>query len=132
MVAYNFHARFIVPICAKTKIHSVRKCRLGQAKVGSSIELYYAKRTKFSRLLGLAVCQDVRRINLWWGDDVLYFPDTNEIQCSDAELNAFATGDGFADWGDLTRYWRAMHPKDIGFEGDLITWGDTFAPPAPV
>ena len=132
MVAYSFAARFIVPITAGTKHQTIRKPRRGQARPGSTLQLYYAQRSPFRRLLGTATCRIVRPIAL------VPHPDHGEVfdfsSCdgitSREHLENFAHKDGFESWADLCAFWAEVHPGVGSFQGDLIEW-EAFELPAP-
>lgn len=130
MTAYSFQARFMPAIVEKTKRQTIRKRRLRQAEVGGELQLYFGMRTKFCRLIGTATCLAVKPVWIRPSYSRVIFPLDQEVLFSTADLNQFAVEDGFADWRDMSLFWRELHPGVHLFEGELILWGDTFTPPA--
>ena len=123
MVAYSFQARFIVPITDETKWQTIRRHRKGQAKPGSTLQLYYAQRTVYRRLLGIAECALVEPVTLQFGGDTgIFFHHQMDWVSNQIALDAFAFCDGFADWDDLRAFWDEHHPGMAAFQGDLIRW----------
>lgn len=125
MVAYSFQARFAAPILAGTKRQTIRTDRRRHARPGEELQLYTGMRTRQCKLIGRAICRDVRRVALQFDAD----PACDGVEIDgrfypgrQAELDRFAVADGFADWADLRAFWRAQHSDVDRFEGVLILW----------
>jgi len=112
MVAYNFQGRFEEPILAGRKVGTLRAVgRRRHARPGETLQLYTGQRAPRCRLIATARCLSVDPIRLSIpsvfvrsaGVIVGDGADRYEI----ADLDAFARGDGFADWDDLETFFAA-------------------------
>ena len=123
---YGFHARFIAPILAGTKVGTLRNHRLGRsrhARVGDVLGLVAGSRYRPRRFF------ETRCTGLW--RICLVMTAVPRISIREAredsqwttglDLDSFARGDGFADWDELARYWRDVHKTDT-FQGAWICW----------
>ena len=129
MVAYSFKPRFAEPIIAGTKGGTVRKDRggSGHAKPGDMLQLYTGMRTKRCRMIDARTCVAVVPITLSFGMFNIEHVrlDNAAFAIHEAQrLDAFACFDGFADWGDLKRFWRDEHGEEDQFYGWHIRWLD--------
>lgn len=147
MVAYSFAPEFHHLVAALVKRQTVRAHRKRHARPGEPVQLYAAMRTKHCRKLVEAdpICLAVRPIEIVVSDllpDLIASIAIEGQQLARAEIEAFATADGFGpidfkgwqrgrdDKGNLVpatarsnmgEFWRARH--GLGrFEGVLITW----------
>lgn len=109
MVAYNFQSRFETSILAGRKIGTIRAVgRRRHARPGEALQLYLGQRSPRCRLIATARCLSVDPIHLSIRsafisrDGVLVGDGADRYEVED--LDAFARGDGFADWGDLTSF----------------------------
>jgi hypothetical protein len=148
MVAYSFKRRFVVPIslglglsyplddiegdiivASRPKLQTIRAIgRRRHARVGETLQLYTAMRTKQCRKIGDGKCVrvDPIRINVE-GGRVVIAPRSADERTFDkqSDLDAFAQRDGFGDWADMREFWRAEHGdlKRLGpFVGVIILW----------
>ena len=144
MTAYSFKRRFVDPIRAKTKTHTIRLPRRGanlrrpggHALPGEELQLYCGIRTAQCFLIGRATCSSSIRITIHltysWVD--LYETPgraPRRLNCLDGshvELDPFARSDGFENWKDMWNFWAAVHSSDHFFDGFLIEWGQSLAP----
>jgi hypothetical protein len=142
MVAYSFQRRFVNPIrvglgldplahfppAAGAKRHTIRGPRVrGHAHEGQKLHLFFAQRTKGCFLIARAICVGVSPVKLVFDDN----PESEGVITLGfglaqwggyASLDAFAIGDGFADWKALKTYWRVERGYDDGFAGMIILW----------
>jgi hypothetical protein len=127
MVAYSFKPRFAAPILAGTKIGTIRPDRRRHARPGETLQLYTGMRTRQCRLIKTARCVAVDRIRLYFRPDftavVIGEPGNTAGDRTQVieDLDGFARGDGFADWSDLTAFWRETHGQNQ-FDGIWIRW----------
>ena len=124
MVAYSFQARFAAPILAGTKRQTIRADRRRHARPGEELQLYTGMRTRQCKLIGRAICRDVRRVALQF--DTATECDGVELDGvfyhgSQADLDRFAVADAFTDWADFKGFWRLVHGA-ARFEGVVIRW----------
>lgn len=132
MVAYSFKRRFVDPIKAglghapsryyltMPKRQTIRADRKRHARPGEELQLYCGMRTKGCFLIGRARCIDVQSIRLRRLDRLVKIGDRPQLRRL-FELDAFARADGFADWHDLTEFWRDEHAGQ-NFVGVIIFW----------
>lgn len=129
MVAYSFKARFIAPIQDRTKRQTIRNTRKRHARVGETLQLYSGMRTKFCKLIGTAKCIGVSDIRLDFDERRVEHASGHALT-TEAETDAFAQTDGFADWRAMEAFWAKEHPGVRQFSGVLIVWGPTLELPA--
>lgn len=122
MVAYSFKERFIKPIEEGTKRQTIRAPRKRHAHAGEELQLYYAMRTKQCRLIRRSVCLDISTVRLDLDATRVECLETGTAWTTQADCDAFAVADGFADWKDMLAFWRTEHPGIEQFEGVLIRW----------
>lgn len=132
MVAYSFKRRFVDPIRRGLvsayqdqhgilpKRQTIRADRRRHARPGEEVQLYCGMRTKGCFLIGRARCIDVQSIRLRRLDRLVKIGDRPQLRRL-FELDAFARADGFADWHDLTEFWRDEHAGQ-NFVGVIIFW----------
>ncbi|ESQ78477.1 hypothetical protein [Asticcacaulis sp. YBE204] len=132
MVAYNFKARFVPLIEARTKTQTIRNARRRNSRVGDSLQFFHGSRFKPIRL-GAAQCVDSGPVHLFFDDAwiKLRLSGGTRIISSVEGLDAFAVADGFGDWADLRQFWRETHGDWSRFEGWITMWGETFVPVVP-
>lgn len=124
MVAYSFKARFAEPILAGTKDQTIRGPRKRHASSGEALQLYTGMRTRQCRLIGRTTCVEVLGVVLDFHFRRIFIARRvggHDLLLGDAELDAFARRDGFADFGDMRRFWRETHDEDV-VSGALIRW----------
>ena len=129
MVAYNFQKRFVAPIRANTKRQTIRAERAGRsrhARPGEAVQLYFGLRTKHTRLIAAPTCESVSTVTLDFIRDLLIFGDDRCVD--EADHDAFAADDGFADWQDMREFWEKQHPGVLVFSGVLIRWAPILMP----
>jgi hypothetical protein len=138
MVAYSVKERFIAPIevglglpitgpasvaFPAPKLQTIRAVgKRRHARPGEIIQIYYAMRTSFCRLIGVARCVDV--VPLVFDFAFVNRSITARIdgqRLRRDEMDDFARRDGFDDHADMARFWRDEHPFER-FEGVLIRW----------
>lgn len=123
MVAYSFRPRFVDPIRAGTKRQTIRPERKRHARPGEGLQLYTGMRTRQCKLIGRAICEDVRAVTLLFSHEVAAEGVIAPSLHVAGGLEAFAQRDGFASWADLKAFWRENHPGIDEFTGVLISWG---------
>lgn len=138
MVAYSFKSRFVAPIEARTKRQTIRAVgKKRHARRGDYLQIYTGDRFH-PRLVGRAKCEAAVPVLLAFGNATLRpFVQIGEqgpnasLIIKPADLDAFATRDGFGDWQGLADFWAETHGDVAEWTGLLITWGDTFVPGPP-
>jgi hypothetical protein len=129
MVAYSFKQRFVEPITLglepgpwlpgmKRQTIRVRGGARRHARPGQELQLYTGMRTKACKLIGKTVCTSVENIGLDFVRDHVTI-DRKPAWC---ELNVFARQDGFADWGEMKKFWELTHGCLFDFHGVIIYW----------
>lgn len=122
MVAYNFQRRFVAPIRAGTKRHTIRAERAGRsrhARPGELMQLYFGLRTRHVQRIAEPRCESVRSVRIDLG---LYFAEVDGLAFCDDDFDAFEMSDGFTDGDDMVAFWRREHPGVEVFSGLLIRW----------
>ena len=139
MVAYSFKERFVDPIRAGTKLHTVRAARKRHARPGEGLQLYAGMRTKNCRLIAMKDCAATLRIFVapladWVAVAEGYpwpgkfsgspFAASCANRFSYVDIEQFSRRDGFADWAEMRAFWFHEHPEtqEQAFEGVLIRW----------
>jgi len=118
MGLYNFEARFVPFIEARTKKHTIRKRRKNVDRPGKTMYLYTGLRRKGARLIMKARCTHVDDITIgvderiWIGGVLL---DRREVE-------QLARTDGFKNFTEMMDYWKAK--KDLPFVGHIIHWSE--------
>lgn len=125
MPAYNFQRRFVDPILAKTKPHTIRRRRKSPTSVGDWLYLYTGQRTKQCDLIASAPCNKI--------DKVIIFPWKQEIWIADADkrgqyrtmdtkkVEALALRDGFEDVGQFFEFFK-RYKEDALHDFEIIYW----------
>lgn len=127
MVAYSFKARFVTPILTCQKCGTIRaEGRRRHAGAGDALQLYTAMRTKQCRLILQTTCADASHIVLRWKRRPEIIIRGEKL--SEALFATFAREDGFADFDDMARFWRDVHPDIRLFRGWLIKWPKLIGP----
>jgi hypothetical protein len=134
MVAYNFKVRFVENIRAGLKAHTIRSDRKRHSRPGELMQLQHGSRFKPVRI-GVAPCLFATPIRLDFArplvsieyidriNDHLWNRSAEWRADGEAEyLNRFARSDGFEDFADMARFWKAEHKTET-FEGVIIGWG---------
>lgn len=135
MAAFNFQARFVIPIELGDKQQTIRRPRKDgwTARRGMMLQLQAGDRFH-PRRIGLARCLNVGAIHLRFDRAWVRFEGTyGEAQgvttlTAAKDLDAFAVRDGFQDFADMAAFWRATHDSAV-FTGVRTLWGPTFAGP---
>jgi hypothetical protein len=114
MGLYNFQPRFVDPILAGTKRHTIRAPRRHPDRPGSTLHLYTGLRRKGARLLKRVECTAVAEIAITeWGTIRV------DGRCiTEEEAEELARRDGFADLAEMLEHWRGRLP----FVGHMIFW----------
>ena len=114
MVAYSFQGRFADAVASGAKRQTIRAARKRRhARAGEMLQLYTGMRTKACRKLRDAVCVKSTYCAIY--DESITTGDHPP-----ADLDEFAQRDGFADFADMTDWFREMH--GLPFIGQLIVW----------
>ena len=125
MPAYSFKERFVPLILDGTKRQTIRKKRKGQAKIGSTLYLYFGMRTKWCKKLKETPCVDVKEIVIT--QDGKIFVGGKKLTWTQRDVLAY--NDGFRKADDNTaggcfdimfRWWSQIH--ELPFIGDIIYW----------
>lgn len=126
MVAYSFQSRFQAPIVTRRKTGTIRNVgHRRHAQPGDALQLYTGMRTRSCRLVARAVCAVVEPIRLCFGAPGVIVGAGRIEECRVIDdLDAFAQGDGFADWAEMADFWAAAHPlKRLGpWVGLWVRW----------
>jgi hypothetical protein len=148
MVAYSFKKQFIqaieiglgephifdhVPGLVRPKRQTIRAIgKRRHARLGETIQLYTAMRTRQCRKIGEAKCKSVEGVLLKWSEWPSFFifdlengepgtyrriGDLRDI----ADMEEFARHDGFTDLAAMRKFWADEHGPQT-FEGLLIKW----------
>jgi hypothetical protein len=120
MVAYSFKNQFVEPIVKGTKTQTVRgNGKRRHARVGESLQLYYAMRTKqCTKIVADPICTLVLPVAI---DIEVDCQTLIEVNGKHTDFEAFARNDGFASLAELTAFW--LQTYGVGrFEGTLIGW----------
>lgn len=110
MVAYHYQNRFVMPTLERIKVGTIRNVgKKRHARKWEALQHYTGSR--FHPLLfARSVCLSVDLIRLFFIEpkvEVGCDEERYEIQ----DLDAFARGDGFADWDDFAGYWWDTSPE---------------------
>lgn len=120
MVAYSFKPQFAEMILAGTKGGTIRADRRRQARPGEELQLYTGMRTRACALIARRQCIAVDPISLDFGRRQII---TGTMTArTEAELQAFARFDGFADFAEMRRFWCGKAVFSMVFEGWHIRW----------
>jgi hypothetical protein len=140
MVAYSFKRRFVNPIrmglgldplvdfppAAGPKRHTIRGPRVrGHAREGQQLDLFFAQRTRHCFLIARTFCTGVAPITLVFDNEHegVISPGLRIAQWGYGSLDAFAVGDGFANWAELKKFWAVERGCDeFSFKGNIIFW----------
>jgi hypothetical protein len=138
MVAYNFQRRFVAPIVAGDKTHTLRGPRRRHVRVGEAMQLYSGMRTKNCELIADALCNRFLGIFLKFSEcrefalfDVTeqesgHFVRTGALRPIE-DPETFARSDGFAGLEAMAAFWRDVHCV-TSWNGFLVGWAP-FNPP---
>lgn len=130
MGLYDFKPRFVPPIKAGTKKHTIRSIRKYPDKVGNTIHCYCGLRRKGKKplLIGRFECVNVENIfieilgpipALIRERDIAV--SINGVPLSESEKEQLARADGFESFRDMTFFWTT--PKNrLPFRGQIIHW----------
>jgi hypothetical protein len=118
MVAYSFQKRFVAPILAGRKRHTIRAARKRHAKVGEAVQLYVGMRTRTCRKIGDALCTERLAIELDFSRREVALEGRSALITEPPALDDFARSDGFADFAEMTAFWSGC----TFFGGVLIAW----------
>lgn len=121
MVAYSFKKRFAAPIREGLKTQTIRGDRARHARPGEMLQLFTGMRTAHCMKICEDVrCTDVRPIGIRFdgdGDIVGIVVDGKTV----ADLDAFATQDGFVSSAEMGEFWLDAHKGSIGW-GQPVLW----------
>ena len=130
MVAYSFKRQFIEPSRSGSKTQTIRADRVRHARIGETLQLYTAMRTKHCMLIATSTCIGIDPITLDFKKNEVLIPNRRPIKTV-ATLNHFAYQDGFAaeePWEALREFWRKEHDAIQRWSGVLIAWGPITMP----
>jgi len=117
MGLYNFQKRFVVPILAHKKKHTIRATRRHPDKVGNIAHLYTGLRTKKAMLLGRFPIVRIEEIEIS-GLDASPRIFVANVELSPDEREKLARLDGFKDFTEMKQFWKGRLP----FKGQIIHW----------
>lgn len=127
MVAYTYKPQFVAPTLGRIKIGTIRAVgKKRHARPGEALQHYTGSRFR-PRLFARSVCMSVDWVRLFIrsGFVEVGHGDSGGYCITDAAaLDAFAVGDGFADWDAMCAFWHATHDcKRLGpWVGLWIRW----------
>jgi hypothetical protein len=135
MGALSFKGQFVPKVQAglknkpNGKRQSIRNYRKRPLKVGETVYLYFAMRTKWCKKIGESIIKSVQDILITekgvtvyniLSDGRLKF---SRAYTSKATLDKFAKSDGFRNWETMKRWWKLTHgPEALPFRGNLYKW----------
>jgi len=117
MPAINFKEQFAELVKSDKKRQTIRRVRKRPIVKGDVLYLYTGQRTKNSRSLGVAVCEEVIPITIL--SDGIKIDGSGRMGYLNY-LNDFAQADGFEDWKDMIAWFDKQYK--LPFEGVLIQW----------
>jgi hypothetical protein len=128
MALLGFKKRFAPKVRGGKKRQTIRNFRKYPIRVGETLYLYTALRTKYSEKLREAKCKSVDVITISFNTGSISYG--SEILTKDHELDSFAKKDGFNDWNDMRDFWIQEHGVKKGnrkvillpYTGTLIQW----------
>ena len=127
MPILSFKKRFVQPIGAGTKHHTVR-CGKRPFKVGQTLYMQSGPRYAPKRF-SIKPVKRVRDITI--SDQTVIVMNENDPGFIVPNLNLFAQADGFADWDDLRSFFGEMHGQRgpdgrvwFLFTGQLVQWSE--------
>ena len=119
MPSLNFHERFVEAVESGRKRQSIRR-RWKDGRFpfhpGQRLYLYTGLRTRAARKLGEGIIRRVEPVLIRQPGPVL----VNGRILDDCHVEALARNDGFRDFEQMMRWWRATH--DLPFEGFIVYW----------
>lgn len=118
----QLNAAFLAP-ASEPKTHTIRAPRRGRsrhARVGEQLTLYCRQRHPAGFLIGRAVCDSVKSIQLDFTSETVKIDD-NAPFCGYRDLDHFARTDSFDDWAAMREFWRETHAATV-FVGFIIKW----------
>lgn len=123
MVAYGFKGRFVAPIRAKIKRHTMRNDRKRHALPGEPVQLYEKMRQKgCAKIIPDPICQRVEPVRIDFRKDTVKIGAMPIIHTKEAR-DHFAVSDGFTDWEDLRAFWKKEHATAYPrWSGVLVGW----------
>jgi hypothetical protein len=124
MIVLMYHRRFVAPIKAKVKRHTIRRDRKRPINVGDKLShrswTGKAYRSK-QEVIAEGTCTAVVPITVGTGCVWYAGGHSGPILSLDRDLDAFAVSDGFKDWADLQAYY-VEQKISLPFRGVLIEW----------
>ncbi len=124
MTTLMFHKRFVEPIKAGRKRHTIRRNGKRKIPVGADLSLrhwegqgYRSPQVEF----GTGVCTDVIAIRV--SADGVKIGRGPVYLAEPVNLDEFAQSDGFHDWADMMDYYREQKIP-LPFDGVIIEWRD--------
>ena len=123
MAALNFKKRFVPPIQAGTKGHTIRADRKdGRVpKVGEPLYLYCGMRTKncFKILPDAHPCKNVERIIIERFHEADFHIIVDHNALAPDECERLAVADGFESFAEMKAFWK---DREFPFYGHIIHW----------
>jgi hypothetical protein len=129
MALLGFKKRFAGKVSTGKKRQTIRAFRKYPIKVGDTLHLYTALRSKYARRLRKPVtCQSVELIHIHFNNNTIILPE--QVISERYWLDRFAKADGFSNWDDMKSFWFEEHGVKKGkrkiiltvFKGNLIKW----------
>ena len=115
-VILPFKHRFVEPILAGWKIHSIRLDKARRWKSGRTIHYATGVRTKNYRCFNMDTCRSVQSFELQLHPEIVILIDSRELELNKYEL--LAHNDGFSSLVDMLTFFKT------DFKGVLIHWTD--------
>ena len=121
MPSLSFKSQFAGLVQTGKKTQSIRAPRKRPFKVGDTLYLFTAMRTKQCRQIGEGEVTEIKQVRIKGG-----FIWVDERGLTFAEATAFAIADGFPGVSSLIHWFREQH--GLPFTGALIRWRLRTAP----
>lgn len=124
----GFKPHFAELIKNGRKIHTIREGN--RFKVGDKLHMYTGVRTKNCQKIDIEgwplEVKWVMKVELkFTGDYFVLLQYSNHYQSlSTIEMDNLALNDGFENWFDMYKWFRANYPKEACFKGQIIGWTD--------
>ena len=126
MPALSFKKQFVPFVEDGSKQHSIRAMRTRPFRVGDTLQLYYAQRTKQCRLLGNVPCVKVEsfrldRARVWIAGEELSLDEKDSLAWRDGFRYATTLRSHKGCFELMLEFWVNTHGDTI-FEGQIIHW----------
>ena len=109
----GFKERFIKPILARTKLHTIRGDSHNRWKIGMRMHMATGVRTKKYNQFNEEICKSVQKIKIYSYPEIIII-DGRKL--SYPEISDLSKNDGFES---IDEFWSWFYPD---FEGKIIHW----------